>query len=280
LNAISGFVGSVLASIILWLALPWQDILTANIVPVSITIGVVAGFCIPAAIATHTALLQRQWNRALRLAVRAGGIGAIAMTLMALAIARLVELKDVFFGLNGRFTAGLVAWMLFGLALGFVEGFVWRSRQRALLGGAGGALGGIMSFLIGTAVRNEGMFALVGLLVGLGSGLLQDILKQAWMRIVSGPNEGTEAILDKDRIRLGSSDAGDVDIGLYQDRDIAPRHLEITRRNGEFTLVTLTGAQPPAINGSPLPGPHRLQDGDRIQIGKTVLQFRARASRR
>lgn len=276
ITALAGFVGSIIASLILWVMIPWQTLNETSSLRVALTLGVVAGFCVPAAIAAAPDTLQRQFDRARKTGGRAGLIGIAVMVVVGTLIAQFAAPHDVFVGFGGSAVVGALAWVLFGCGLGLVDGVVSRSQQRILLGALGGAIGGLLAYLLMAVMRNEGTFAGVGLLVGLGSGILQDALKQAWIRIVSGANEGTELILDKPRVRLGSSDAADVDLGLYQDQAIAQCHLEIVRQGSEFRLVLLPKATPPVINGSPMAGIHLLRDGDRIQIGHTVLVFHAR----
>jgi hypothetical protein len=274
INALAGFSGGLVASLTLWalgLGPYWSNPTTF-----ALLVGIVTGFCVPAALSAFPHLLMKRTNRALQTGARAGILGALVMAVVALVLAQFVTPLDVYFA--GQFLAGLLAWTAFGLAAGVVEGLVWHSQQRAILGGIGGAAGGILAFLIGSILDNEGTFVLVGLLMGFGTGLIQDIYKQAWLRIVSGANEGTEVIIDKYVLRIGSSDAQDVDLGLYQDAAIAPRHLEIARRNGTYTMTILGGAASPHVNNQVCQGAVKLQNGDRIQIGRTVLQFNTRTS--
>lgn len=274
LSGLTGFLGSLVASLILW---------GLNVGPgnystfiLSVMIGVTSGLCIPAALSAYPDLITWKLGRAIRIGGKAGIVGAGAMTMVALLLAQVAAPADVFF--VGRFLVGLLAWGMFGLALGMVEGVVWGSRRRAVLGGVGGGLGGLLAFLIGYALHNEGTFVMVGLLIGIGAGLIQEIYKQAWLRIVSGANEGTELILDKRQIRLGSSDGPEVDLGLYHDAAIKPQHMEIKRHNGISILVVLPGATPPLVNGQPVRNSIRLRNGDTIQIGSTHLQFHERSS--
>ncbi len=276
-SAVAGLVGSTVASLILWVTLPWRDLSAVNSLQIVLTLGIVAGFCIPAAIAAAPDTIQRQFHRALRFGVRGGIIGVTITTLIGLLITQFATPHDVFVGFYGSAIRGALAWTLFGCGLGLADGVSRGSRQRMLLGALGGAIGGLFAFILTVVVRNEGTFVGVGLFVGLCSGLVQDALKQAWVRIISGANEGTELILDKPRVRFGSSDASDVDLGLYQDPAVAPRHFEIVYQNGDFFLKTLPNTPLLQINGSIISAAsHRLHDGDQIRIGHTVLTFHAR----
>jgi hypothetical protein len=275
-TALSGFVGSIGASLILWVTLPWRTLNQASSLQVVLTLAVVAGFCIPAAITASTDVLQRRLDRAVRTGGRAGLVGIAVMVVVGTLIAQFATVRDVFVGYDGRPLIGALAWALFGCGIGLVDGIAGRSQQRTLLGAIGGSLGGLLGFLLTAVVRNEGTFAGVGLLVGLGSGLIQDALKQAWIRVVSGANEGYELIIDKPCIRVGSSDGPEIDLGLYQDTAIARHHFDINHQGGDFRLTLAPNVAIPLVNGSPISGAHLLRDGDRIQLGRTVLVFRTR----
>jgi hypothetical protein len=193
-----------------------------NKLVLALLIGGSVGLFILGALNAAPGLLSGQARRALRNGLVAAAIGAGVMIAISLGLAWIVPRETIFF--QGSFALGLLAWVLFGLALGGVEGLVWRSSKRALLGACGGALGAILAFVTGMLLDNEGAFLLVGPLVGLGANLLPEIFKSAWIDVVNRERHFT-INLDKPVIIVGSSDdPQQTDVGLYGDRAIAPLH--------------------------------------------------------
>ncbi len=165
------------------------------------------------------------------------------------------------------------------------------ARQGAFGGFVGGLLGGT-AYEVGYGLNFSSLFcrllALVatGALAGFFVGLVQNLLKQAWIRVVLGRGEGKEYLLAKPVTTLGRSELAD--IGLFGDPSIAPTHaaieslpaqnrhrlravMESPKRGTEFA--------PPLVNGQPVAGEQWLADGDTIQIGKRTLLFQEKATR-
>ena len=183
-----------------------------------------------------------------------------------------------------------------GGVVGAAQGVVNRSAVIARQGAFGGFVGG---FLGGTgfqilnglgfpaSVSRLLALAATGALAGFFVGLVQNLLKQAWIRVVLGRNEGKEYLIAKPITTIGRSELAD--IGLFGDPSIAPTHaaieslpaqnrhrlraiMESNRRGTEFA--------PPLVNGQAVAGEQWLADGDTIQIGKRTLLFQEKATRR
>jgi hypothetical protein len=241
----------------------------------ALLIGSIVGVFIPGALNMVPGLLAGQVRRALRNGLVAAASGAGVMIAISLGLAWVVPRETIFF--QGSFALGLLAWVLFGLALGGVEGLVWRSSKRALLGAAGGALGATLAFLIGMLLDNEGAFLLVGPLVGLGANLLPDIFKNAWIEVVNRERRFT-VNLDKPVVIVGSSDDPQhADVGLYGDRAIAPRHFALEQRGDSYMLTPLAQAGAVSINGVLVQGSAQLRQGDRITVGQAQIVFYTKA---
>lgn len=96
-------------------------------------------------------------------------------------------------------------------------------------------------------------------------------LKRCTLRVIKGPDKGKEAILERERIRIGRGEPND----LALDDDLASRlHADLSVTQEGFRLQDL-GSR----NGTFL-GPHRVIDayvsrGDRIRIGENTLAFDA-----
>jgi hypothetical protein len=240
----------------------------------ALLIGGTVGVCIPGAINLVPGVLAGQPRRAARDAGTAAVISALAMVLVGLGLARIVPRETIFFA--GSFALGLLAWLLFCLALGAIEGLVWRSPRRALVGACGGTLGASLAYVIGRLLDNEGAFLLVGPLVGLGANLLPDLLKTAWVEIVNRSRQFT-INLDKPVVVFGSSDdPRQTDVGLYGERGIAPRHFAIERHGDRYVLIPLPQTAPVLVNGAPAGGTTQLRAGDVIQVAQTQIFFRTK----
>jgi hypothetical protein len=81
---------------------------------------------------------------------------------------------------------------------------------------------------------------------------------------------GKEFALDRDRLVIGRLAGSEIEI---QDSGASRRHAEIRRQGGDFVIVDLGSTNGTLVNESPV-SEQRLEDGDRITIGRTVLEFR------
>jgi hypothetical protein len=81
---------------------------------------------------------------------------------------------------------------------------------------------------------------------------------------------GKEYPLDGDRTVIGRLSGSEVEI---QDPGASRRHAEVRREGGEYVLADLGSTNGTLVNDSPVTE-QPLHDGDRITIGRTVLQFR------
>jgi hypothetical protein len=100
----------------------------------------------------------------------------------------------------------------------------------------------------------------------------------------TGPAQGGELVLiekgrpgkafalAKDRVIIGRM--GDSDIVLA-DPGVSRRHAEVRREDGEFVVADLGSTNGTMVNEATI-GERTLEEGDRITIGKTVLEFRRR----
>jgi hypothetical protein len=87
-------------------------------------------------------------------------------------------------------------------------------------------------------------------------------------RLVDG--DGKEWSLDRDAQVIGRLSGSEIEI---QDTGASRRHAEIRRKGDDFVIVDLGSTNGTLVNDSPI-AEYTLQDGDRITIGRTVLEFR------
>jgi hypothetical protein len=269
----AGFVGGAVASPLLLL----MQVRTGlhSMPTLALMIGTTIGLLVPGALSSVAGIMSRQPKRLWVDGRRAAVIGAVVMTSVSLVLAQLVDRDAVSFD---DFVPGLLVWILFGCVLGAVEGIVWRSRQRALLGALGGSLGSLVAYLLGYLLDNTAVFLLVGPLIGLGSILLPDALRAAWVDINNDECQYTVS-LDKAAIIFGSSDNPDVaDVGIYGDRNIAARHFTIEQRASEYVVSLVSAASPVYVNGASVPpsAAVALAPGDRLTVGETSVVFHTR----
>ncbi|HEV3473787.1 MAG TPA: DUF3662 and FHA domain-containing protein [Actinomycetota bacterium] len=86
------------------------------------------------------------------------------------------------------------------------------------------------------------------------------------------PEDGKEWRLSGDRSVIGRLAGSEVEL---QDPGASRRHAEIRRQGDEYVVVDLGSTNGTLLNDSPVKEA-TLSDGDRITIGRTVLEFRRR----
>ena len=194
----------------------------------------------------------------------------------------------------GLFRGGLLgralSWAVLGLGIGLGQGLADRSRDRLIYGliggGLGGFLGGFLFEWLGAAFRNRpdsgeavGVVQAIGIVIlgaglGLCLALVEQVLRRAWVQVLSGRQEGRIYLLAHPRCRLGLDERAE--IGIFGDASVARRHAEIESDAGGYVLHHLAAPGVTRVNGTPVSGAQRLNDGDRIELGRTLLVFRQR----
>jgi hypothetical protein len=89
-------------------------------------------------------------------------------------------------------------------------------------------------------------------------------------RAVLIDGDGKERPLDRDTMVIGRLAGSEIEI---QDTGASRRHAEIRRQGDDYVIVDLGSTNGTLVNEGPI-AEHTLEDGDRITIGRTVLQFR------
>lgn len=90
----------------------------------------------------------------------------------------------------------------------------------------------------------------------------------------TGPGQRT-VTLDDDPLTIGRADDVDVQVS---DAGVSRRHAEVRVDDGEHVLVDLGSTNGTSVNGGRAEH-HVLQDGDRIEVGHTVLVYRSSGGR-
>lgn len=181
--------------------------------------------------------------------------------------------------LGTQILARTLGWGLMGLFIGLVQGATFRSGKKAvngLIGGiAGGLLGGLLFDFIGALSGGGSLsrflaLALMGGAIGGSIGMVDEIRKEAWLRIIAGPMAGKEYILFKDVTSVGSSPK--CDIVVYHDPGVAPLQATITANRGRYTLANRMPATPVLVNGRPV-STCFLTGRQQLRLGQTTFEF-------
>ncbi len=237
--------------------------------------------------------------RGLLLGAVLGSIGCIVGTTIGGSIATALFGGGVFGtpyseggALPTRMLARTIIFVPMGGVLGLMYGIGARSWPRSLQGMIGGMIGGgiagVMFDPTGTVVANvqlraQGMQAgevgtvsraitniLIGAGIGLFAGIVEMVLKKAWIRLELGRNEGKEWIVDAPQTFIGRSE--NAHIPLFGDQNVMPMHACIVRERGNYRLVDGGAPMGIGVNGIRVPEAI-LSHGDTINVGSFSLRF-------
>ena len=188
----------------------------------------------------------------------------------------------------GSFQGGLVgravSWAILGLGIGVSQGLASRSVQRLVYGLIGGTIGGFAGGFLFEAMR-KGMgdrydlgqaigIVMLGAGLGLSLALVEQALRRAWVQVLRGRQEGRAYLLATKKSALGLDERAEV--GLFGDPLVARKHAEIAVNGRDYVLQSLAPAGRTKVNGEVVAGSRVLLDGDRIELGQTLLLFRRR----
>ena len=181
------------------------------------------------------------------------------------------------------------AWAVAAIPAGLGQGIALRERKVILNGLLGGVLGGLLGGMLfdpislvfvtadgQAAVSRAVGFTMIGIMVGLFVGLVEQWTKSAWLLMRAGPLTGKQFVLYRNPTVLGSSPKADV--YLFKDERIEPQHALIHNRGGRFEIEDCNTPDGTYVNGLPVQR-HVLQTGDQIVLGKTILEFSLRENR-
>lgn len=186
--------------------------------------------------------------------------------------------------LRGGLLGRAFAWALLGVGIGLGQGLADRSRARLVYGLIGGGLGGfvggfLFEWLRGvmgdrTAVSQALGIVILGAGLGLCLALVEQVLRRAWVQIQSGRQEGRIYLLAHRHCRLGLDERAE--IGIFGDPAVARQHAEIEATSSGYVLHQVADRASTRVNGAPVAKQQSLKDGDRIELGHTLLLFRQR----
>jgi hypothetical protein len=181
------------------------------------------------------------------------------------------------------------AWAVAALPAGLGQGIALREWKVVLNGLLGGVLGGLLGGLLfdpiavafttadGQAWLSRGIgFTIIGLMVGLFVGIVEQWTKTAWLLMKAGPLAGKQFVIFRNPTVLGS--APKADVYLFKDEAIEPSHALIHDRGGRFEIEDMNTTDGTYVNGIPVKR-QILKSGDQIVLGKTILEFTLKESK-
>ncbi len=194
-------------------------------------------------------------------------------------------LGEVVLGLlQGGLIGRAVSWAILGLGIGVSQGVASLSAQRTLYGLIGGSIGGFLGGFLFEGLRagmgnrydlGQGIgIVLLGAGIGLSLSLVEQALRRAWVQVLNGRQEGRAYLLPAKVSALGLDERAEV--GLFGDPLVARKHAEIAVQGRDYLLKSFAPAGRTRVNGEVVTGPRPLLDGDRIELGETLLLFRRR----
>ncbi|MCW3055914.1 MAG: hypothetical protein JWN14_5084 [Chthonomonadales bacterium] len=203
------------------------------------------------------------------------------------------------FGFVRQIIARGVLFAFTGTGIGVGAALATMTPKRIFQGGLGGliggTIGGMLLDLLGILMKplhsvvQAGCYdaagpgrmlsyVLIGVLTGFFIGLMQELFKQAWVKVLAGRNEGKDFILSKPMNLLGREER--CDVPLYGDLSVGVQHAAIRADGKRHVLLDAGTPIGTMVNGQRVdPGKEQLlRDGDMIQIGQHRILFREKAT--
>ena len=172
-----------------------------------------------------------------------------------------------------------LGWAVMGIGIGLAIGLIRLEKKRILfcvLGGFAGAfLGGFLFNFVCAVIPNDMVaravaILIMGGLIGVGVGMLEQFAKQAWLKVIRGEFEGKEYLVFAGTTSIGNNSKNT--IVLFKDKLVGPHHCDIVLEGSKYVLVDCGTPTGTVVNGMKT-SRHILRQGDAIAIGNSVLVF-------
>lgn len=182
-------------------------------------------------------------------------------------------------------SARAMAWTIVGAGMGVGPGIAMKSKKLLLNGMVGGLLGGFLGGLlfdpIGFSLTKLGYldsgatsrmigFCTVGIMVGIFIGLVENLTKDAWLIMKTGPLKGKQFVIYHNPTVIGSSPK--CDVYIFKDPSVEPHHAEIRQQGSKFEVIDKNSPQGVFVNSQRV-SKKVLEKGDIIIIGESLLEF-------
>ncbi|HIO22200.1 MAG TPA: FHA domain-containing protein [Nitrospirales bacterium] len=192
-------------------------------------------------------------------------------------------------GLVGNLTYSMAGRVLgfavLGFCVGSVGGIFERSLTKIRNGVVGGSLGGLIGGIVfdPLSVLGSGMsgrataFVILGLCIGALIGLVQVVMKEAWLTVVDGYRPGRRLILSQTVTTVGRAEHLPLAFIGASNQELDLEHLRIVRQgNGSYVVEDNNSTKGVSVNRNRVSGSHPLQDNDVIKFGTNHVRFNER----
>ncbi len=178
-----------------------------------------------------------------------------------------------------------LGWTMMGLCIGSIEGAYECSLKKLRNGLIGGSLGGLVGGLLFEPIANlvqtghfftsrAAGFVILGLAIGCLIGLVQVVLREAWLTVIDGYRPGRQVILSQPVTLLGRGEWVALPFMGSFGNALDMEHLKIIRQaDGSFAAEDNDTKNGSEVNRQKIDGPTPLQDGDTIKIGNNIIRF-------
>jgi hypothetical protein len=286
LGALGGLIGWALTIPLAWLQLGS----TLGLFLKDALIGALVGLAVGAALGAYDGLFASRSSKRLLKGLLLGGLVGLFGGMLGLILGEVIFLLG-----GGGVWPRALGWALFGALVGSSQGISQLSSAKMGYGMLGGLLGGLiggssyerLSVLLQTFISRElglsvgGAIGLtvLGVFIGGLVGLVEIVLRTAWLRCTRGLLEGQTITLDPRRKEQVLGVADDCDIVVPGDPDVLRHHAAILRKRGSFVIeprdgpVLVRDARDARAREYGPVDSHPLAHGDRFQLGKTRFTF-------
>lgn len=172
-----------------------------------------------------------------------------------------------------------LGWSIMGLGVGTAVGLIKPEIKRIIscaVGGFVGAfIGGFLFNYVGEWITNDTVsrgvaIVVMGILIGVGVGLLEQFAKSAWLKVIRGEFEGKEYLIFPGTTSIGNNSKNT--IVLFKDKLVGSHHCDIIMQGSKYVLRDCGTPMGTIVNGMKT-DQHILRQGDAIAIGNSVLVF-------
>ena len=170
-------------------------------------------------------------------------------------------------------------WAIMGLGVGVAVGLIRPEVKRIAFCGLGGLVGAfiggflfnyIMEIVPDDMVARGVAIVVMGILIGIGVGLLEQFAKAAWLKVIRGEFEGKEYLVFAGTTSIGNN--GKNTIVLFKDKLVGSHHCDIKLEGSKYVLTDCGTPMGTIVNGQRVTR-HILRQGDAIAVGNSVLVF-------
>lgn len=180
------------------------------------------------------------------------------------------------------------AWAFLGMGAGAIPGLANYSKKIAFNGMIGGMIGGFIGGFIfdpigeglnsqtGAISRAIGFVAL-STFIGFFVGLVENMAKDVWITMNSGPLRGKQFVIYHNPTLIGSSPKSD--IYIFKDPNVMPTHAKIQRKGSKYEIIDDSRGVGVYVNSEKINGSKILENNDTIIVGQSILEFQQKERR-